>query len=101
MEGNNPDNKVLKKYAQNVQIEKTPPSRFGQTLNLISKASNPIIGGAIKHQIIKQVILWLQIYIYIIWLKIFWNNETSISYRSPHAHAAHVSDTVRENKALY
>ena len=57
MEGNNPDNKVLKKYAQNVQIEKTPPSRFGHTLNLISKASNPIIGGAIKHQIIKQVIL--------------------------------------------
>jgi len=53
------------------------------------------------HQIIKQVILWLQIYIYIIWLKIFWNNEISNSYRSPHVHAAHGSSTVREYKALY
>ena len=53
------------------------------------------------HQIIKQVILWLQIYIYIIWFKFFWNNEISISYRSPHVHAAHASSTVKENKALY
>ena len=48
MEGSNPDNKVLKKYAQEVQSEKLPLPRFGHTVNLISKASIVIFGGEIS-----------------------------------------------------
>ena len=33
MEGNNSDNKVLKKYTQEVQSEKLPPPLFGHTVN--------------------------------------------------------------------
>ena len=47
MEGNNPDNKVLKKYAQEVQSEKLPPPRFDHIVKLISKTSIAILGGAI------------------------------------------------------
>jgi len=48
MEGNNPDNKVMKKYAQEVQSEKLPPPRFGHIIKLISKTSIVILGGAIS-----------------------------------------------------
>ena len=48
MEGNNSDNKVLKKYYQEVQNEKPPPLRFGHTLNLISKTSIAIIGSVCR-----------------------------------------------------
>ena len=48
MEGNNHDNKVLKKYAQEVQSEKLRPQPFGHIVNLISKTSIVIIGGAIS-----------------------------------------------------
>ena len=67
MEGNNPDNKVLKKYAQEVQSEKSPPSRFGHTLNLISKSSIAIIGGAISipdHQASYTMTSDLYLYLY-------------------------------------
>ena len=47
MEGNNPDNKDLKKYAQEVQSEKLPPPRFDHIVKLISKTSIAILGGAI------------------------------------------------------
>ena len=53
------------------------------------------------HQIIKQIILWLQIYIYIIWFKIFEKLETSNSCKPPHVHLAHVSATIRKDQALY
>ena len=48
MDSNNSDNKVLKKYAQEVQNDKLPPPRFGHTVNLISKSSIVIFGGAIS-----------------------------------------------------
>ena len=48
MEGNNPDNKILKKSAQEVQSVKLPPPRFGHSVNLISKTSIVIFGGAIS-----------------------------------------------------
>jgi len=35
MEENNPDNKILKKYAQEIQSEKLPSPLFGHTVNLI------------------------------------------------------------------
>jgi len=35
MEENNPDNKVLKKYAQEVQSKKLPSPHIGNTVNLI------------------------------------------------------------------
>ena len=57
MEGNNSGNKVLKKYAQEVQCEKLPPPRFDHTVNLISKINIVIFMEQLVHQIIKQVIL--------------------------------------------
>ena len=45
MESNTPDNKVLKKYAIEVQNDKIPPPRFGHTVNVISKTCIVIFGG--------------------------------------------------------
>ena len=42
------NNKVLKKYAQEVQSDVLPPPRFGHTVNIISKTRIVIFGGAIS-----------------------------------------------------
>ena len=57
MAENNPNNKVLKKYSQEVQSEKLPLPCFGHTVNLISKTSIVIYGGAISTPDNNQVIL--------------------------------------------
>ena len=41
-------NKVLKKYAEEVQSEQIPPPRFGHSVNIISKTRIVIFGGAIS-----------------------------------------------------
>jgi len=48
MEENNPDNKVLKKYAQEIKSGKLSPPLFGHTVNLISKTIIVIFSGAIS-----------------------------------------------------
>ena len=48
METNTPDNKVLKKYAKEVESGILPPPRFGHTVNIISKTCIVIFGGAIS-----------------------------------------------------
>ena len=102
MEGNNPDNKVLKKYAQEVQSEKLPPPRFGHTVNLISKTSIVIFGGAISTSDNKAgYTMKSNLYLYNMALNFWKKLETWNSYKTPHVRAAHVSGTVRENQVLY
>ena len=48
MEENNLNNKVLKKFAQEIQSEKLPPLLFGHIVNLISKTSTVIFSRAIS-----------------------------------------------------
>ena len=102
MEGNNPDNKVLKKYAQEVQSEKLPPPRFGHTVNIISKTSIVIFGGAISTPDNQaSYTMTSDLYLYNM-AQNFWKKlETSNSYKPPHVRAAHASATVRENQVLY
>ena len=74
MEGNNPDNKVLEKYAQEVQNEKLPPPLFGHTVNIISNTSIVIFSGAINMPDNQQsYTMTSDLYLYI-WLKIFEKN---------------------------
>ena len=102
MEGNNPDNKVLKKYAQEVQSEKLPPPRFGHSVNLISKTSIVIFGGAISTSDNKaSYTMKSNLYLYNMALNFWKKFETWNSYKTPHVLAAHISATVRENQVLY
>ena len=98
MEGNNPDNKVLKKYDQKVQSEKLPPPLFGHIVNLISKTSIVIFGGAISTPDNQECYtITSDLYLYNM-AQNFWKKlETSNSYKPPHAHASQISALVREN----
>ena len=102
MEGNNSDNKVLKKYAQEVQSEKLPTPYFGHTVNLISKTSIVIFGGAISTPDNQaSYTMTSDLYLYNM-AQNFWKKlETSNSYKPPHVLAVHASATVRENQVLY
>ena len=74
MEGNNPDNKVLKKYYQEVQSEKLPPPCFGHIVNLMSVTGVVIFGGAISMPNNQaSYTMTSDLYLYI-WLKIFGKN---------------------------
>ena len=102
MEANTPDNKVLKKFAQEVQNEKLPPPRFGHTVNIISKSCIVIFGGAISTPDNQaSYTMTSDLYLYNrpqnFWKKL----ETSTSNKPPHVRAAHASATVRENQVLY
>jgi len=92
----------LKKYAQEVQSEKLPPQPFGHIVNLISKTSIVIFGGAISMPD-NQKSYTMTSYLY--WYNMaqkFWKKlETSNSYKPPHVRASQVSATVRENQVLY
>ena len=85
MEGNNPDNKVLKKYAQEVQYEKLPPPRFDHTVNLISKINIVIFCGAISTPDYQaSYTMTSDLYLYNM-AQNFWKKlETSNSYKPPH-----------------
>lgn len=43
--------KVLKKYAETINSDTLPSPRFGHTVNLISKTTIVVFGGAISTQI--------------------------------------------------
>jgi len=102
METNTPDNKVLKKFAQEVQNEKLPPPRFGHTVNIISKSCIVIFGGAISTPDNQaSYTMTSDLYLYNM-PQNFWKKlETSTSNKPPHVRAAHASATVRENQVLY
>ena len=102
MEANTPDNKVLKKFAQEVQNEKLPPPRFGHTVNIISKSCIVIFGGAISTPDNQaSYTMTSDLYLYNM-PQNFWKKlETSTSNKPPHVRAAHASATVRENQVLY
>ena len=101
MEGNNTDNKVLKKYAQEVQSEKLPPPRFGHTVNLISKTSIVIFGGAISTPDNQaSYTMTSDLYLYNMAQNFLKKLETSNSYKPPCSCCPCIC-TVRENQVLY
>ena len=102
METNVSDNKILKKYAVEVQNDKLPPPRFGHTVNIISKTCIVIFGGAISTPDNQQsYTMTSDLYLYNM-PQNFWKKlETPSSYKPPHVRAAHASATVRENQVLY
>ena len=102
MDSNSSDNKILKKYAQEVKSEKLPPPRFGHTVNIISKTCIVVFGGAIStpdNQ--SSYTMTSDLYLYNM-AQNFWKKlETPNNYKPPHVRAAHASATVRENQVLY
>ena len=86
------NNKVLKKYAQEVQSDYIPPPRFGHTVNIISKTRIVIFGGAISTPNNQAYNMSQNI-----WKKL----EPANSLKPPHVRAAHASATVRDNQVLY
>ena len=95
-------NKVLKKYAQEVQSEQIPPPRFGHSVNLISKQRIVIFGGAIStpnNQ--SSYTMTSDLYLYNMAQNTWKKLEPSSSYKPPHVRAAHASATVRDNQVLF
>ena len=96
------DNKVLKKYAKVIQSTNLPPPRFGHTVNIVSKTSIVIFGGAISTPDNQaSYTMTADLYLYNMpdnyWKKLEISNNT----KPPHVRAAHASATVRENQVLY
>lgn len=48
MDQNKVENSFLKKYSEVINSQTTPPARFGHTVNLVSKTTVVIFGGAIS-----------------------------------------------------
>ena len=95
-------NKVLKKYAEEVQSEQIPPPRFGHSVNIISKTRIVIFGGAISTPNSQaSYTMTSDLYLYNMAQNIWKKLEPSNSYKPPHVRAAHASATVRDNQVLY
>ena len=75
--------KVLKKYAQVVTSDTLPPPRFGHTVNLISKNTIVVFGGAIITP--GNYTMTADLYIYRIQLNQWKKLETSQVGNFPHA----------------
>ena len=100
--GNSQANKVLKKYAQEVQNDFLPPPRFGHTVNIISKTRIVIFGGAIStpnNQ--SSYTMTSDLYLYNMAQNLWKKLEPSNSLKPPHVRAAHASATVRDNQVLF
>lgn len=91
--------KVLKKYAKVITSDTLPPPRFGHTVNLISKNTIVVFGGAISTP--GNYTMTADLYIYRIQLNQWKKLETSQVGNFPHARAAHASAVVRENQLLF
>ena len=95
-------NKVLKKYAEEVQSEQIPPPRFGHSVNIISKTRIVIFGGAISTPNSQaSYTMTSDLYLYNMAQNTWKKLEPSNSYKPPHVRAAHASATVRDNQVLY
>ena len=95
-------NKVLKKYAEEVQSEQIPPPRFGHSVNIISKTRIVIFGGAISTPNSQaSYTMTSDVYLYNMAQNTWKKLEPSNSYKPPHVRAAHASATVRDNQVLY
>ena len=96
------NNKVLKKYATEVQSEILPPPRFGHTVNIISKTRIVIFGGAISTPNNQaSYTMTSDLYLYNMAQNVWKKLEPAASYKPPHVRAAHASATVRDNQVLY
>ena len=96
------NNKVLKKYAQEVQSDYIPPPRFGHTVNIISKTRIVIFGGAISTPNNQaSYTMTSDLYLYNMAQNVWKKLEPANSLKPPHVRAAHASATVRDNQVLY
>ena len=96
---NSQSNKVLKKYAQEVQSEYIPPPRFGHTVNIISKTRIVIFGGAISTPNNQaSYTMTSDLYLYNMAQNVWKKLEPSNNLKPPHVRAAHASATVRDNQ---
>jgi len=96
------NNKVLKKYAQEVQSDYIPPPRFGHTVNIISKTRIVIFGGAISTPNNQaSYTMTSDLYLYNMSQNVWKKLEPANSLKPPHVRAAHASATVRDNQVLY
>ena len=94
-------NKVLKKFAQEVQGD-NPPPRFGHTVNIISKTRIVIFGGAISTPNNQaSYTMTSDLYLYNMSQNLWKKLEPANSNKPPHVRAAHASATVRDNQVLY
>ena len=96
------DNKLFKKYAKVIQSNNLPPPRFGHTVNIVSKTSIVIFGGAISTPDNQaSYTMTADLYLYNMpennWKKL----EVPNNNKPPHVRAAHASATVRENQVLF
>ena len=93
------NNKVLKKYAQEVQSDVLPPPRFGHTVNIISKTRIVIFGGAISTPNNQaSYTMTSDLYLYNMAQNIWKKLDPAASYKPPHVRAAHASATVKIKK---
>ena len=93
------DTKILQNHAEIISSNTLPPPRFGHTVNLVSKTTIVVFGGAISTP--GNYTMTADLYLYTMptnqWKKL----ETSSIGRTPHARAAHASATVRESQLLF
>ena len=93
------DTKILQNHAEIISSNTLPPPRFGHTVNLVSKTTIVVFGGAISTP--GNYTMTADLYLYSMptnqWKKL----ETSSIGRTPHARAAHASATVRESQLLF
>ena len=101
MENTN-DNKILKAFAEVIRSDSLPPPRFGHTVNLVTKTSIVIFGGAISTpENPNSYTMTADLYMYDIPKNTWKKLEISQATKSPHVRAAHASATVRDNQVLY
>jgi len=99
MINNDKNNKVLSKYAEIVKSDSFPNPRFGHTVNLVSKSTVLVFGGAISTP--GNYKMTSDLYLYQIQSNQWKKLETSAIGKTPHPRAAHASATVRENQLLF
>ncbi len=87
----------FKGFAELVSPSNAPPPRFGHTVNLVSKTTVVVFGGAISSP--GNYTMTADLYLYNMALN-SWKKLEPSSGMVPHARAAHASATVRENQLL-
>ena len=94
----NPQLNFLKKYAELISPGSPPVPRFGHTVNLVSKSTVVVFGGAVSNP--GSYTMTADLFLYNMvqnqWKKLECTNNNA----PPQARAAHSSATVRENQLL-
>jgi protein phosphatase len=93
-----PQINFLKKYSELITPGSPPVPRFGHTVNLVSKSTVVVFGGAVSNpgSYTMTADLFLYNMVQNLWKKLDCGNNNA----PPQARAAHSSATVRENQLL-